>query len=60
MGRQMLKFRVVENLVTSSLHCQTGVQNDLAGWMVPTSAAEGEGQWGPSRCPSRGTRQHQG
>lgn len=58
-GRQMLKFRVVENLMISSLHCQTEVQSDLPECMVPTSATEGEGLWGPSCCPCRGTRQHQ-
>lgn len=47
----MLKFRMVENLLNSSLHCQTEVQGDLAGCMAPLSAAEGEGQRGPSGVP---------
>lgn len=47
----MLKFRMVGNLLNSSLRCLTEVQGDLAGCTAPLSAAEGEGQRGPPGVP---------
>lgn len=49
---------MVGSMVNSSLHCQTEVRGDLPRCsMVPTSAAAGEGQWGPFWHHRERTRQ---